>query len=192
MDERWRGRLVVLIVVAMLAWSAYGLFFLLLLGTPSIEGAEEVARQARLMIGGGWLAGLVVGAAAVIGLRRRTFDETPSARRVVAAIVGLGLIATIVVAAYWMRAPAPVLFLWGPLALAGLLLVGWASAPRMRRRLLEALVIFGAGCLGIAALWFGLPPGSMQFGLWQLLALVAVVAATWWALGLARRRHARS
>jgi hypothetical protein len=181
-----------LVLLAMLAWTVYCLFFLVSLGVPAIEGAAEVADYARLTIIAGWLAGLAIGAVAVLALWRRTFDLTPRRLRVWLAVSGLAMSAVLVIALYWLELSGMLLFLWGPLVAGVLLLVGWASTPPLRQRLRSALVGWLVSFGGVAALWFVLPPGTLSFHFWTLLAFVSFAAAAWWAWPLFRREHPAS
>lgn len=175
-----------LVLLAMLAWTVYGLFFLVLLGVPAIEGAAEIADRIRLTIIGSWLAGLAIGAVAVFALWRRTFDATPTRLRVWLALSSLVMTAVLVIALYWLELSGILLFLWGPLAAGVLLLIGWASTPPLRQRLRRALVGWLVGFGAVATLWFVLPPGKLGFHFWTLLALVSLAAAAWWAWPLLR------
>jgi hypothetical protein len=177
-----------LVSLAMLAWTVYCLFFLVLLGVPAVEGAAEVADQMRLTIIGGWLLGLAIGAVAVLALWRRTFDATPRRLRVWLAVSGSAMSAVLVIALYWLELSGILLFLWGPLVAGVLLLIGWASTPPLRQRLRRALVGWLVGFGAVATLWFILPPGTLSFHFWTLLALVSLAAAAWWAWALFRAR----
>jgi hypothetical protein len=173
-----------LALLAIVAWTVYCLSFFVLLGTPSIEGAENVAAQARLMIVGGWLAGMSVGLVAVYGLWRGVFDQAPRSLRIRLAAAGLFATAVLLGTLYSVGLSGVLVFLWAPIGSAVLLLVGWACRRPMRRRLQLALMGWLIGCAMVAALWLVLPPGALGFHFWTLLALVSVAAATWWAVPL--------
>ena len=179
--QPWRRTAVVLALLCMLAWSIYCLFFLLTLGTPAIEGAAEVAERWRVVIIVGWLAGLAVGSIAVFSLSRGTFDRVARRVRVWIASAAVVLSAAVVVSLYWLELSGVLLFLWGPLAGAVLLLVAWASSPRDRHRLGQAATGWGIGFAAVAALWFVLPSGTLQFHFWTLLFGVTAAAVVWWA-----------
>lgn len=180
MMEPGRRTDVGLVWVAMLAWTGYCLFFLLLINEPAVQGASEVAAQGRFTIIGGWLAGLAIGIVAIFGLRRQTFDSTPRVVRVRLAVSGVVLACVLALALSWAGLLMLMLFLWGPLVAGNLLLTGWASAPPQRQRLRRALVGWSSGFAAVTLLWFVLPPGTLGFHFWTLLALVSLAAATWW------------
>jgi len=139
--EPARKALVSLVLVAMLAWTTYCLFFFLLLQTPSIAGAAEIAYGARLTIIVSWLAGLAIAAVVVFASWRHTFDATPMRLRQWSAAGASVIVVVLVIALYSLR-------------LSGLVL----------------------------------PPGTLGFHLWTLLALLSLAAAAWWAWPLLRAR----
>lgn len=179
---------IVLVLLAMLAWTVYCLFFFVVLQVPSIAGAAEAADQFRLTIVAGWLAGLAIGSIAVLALWRGSFDLTPERIRVRLAVGGFALGGVLVIALYWLDLSWMLLFFWAPLLAGVLLLLGWAATPPLRGRLGRALVGWLVGFAGVATLWFVLPPGTLSFHFWTLLALVSFAAAAWWAWPLIRAR----
>jgi hypothetical protein len=181
----------VLVLMAVLGWTAYCLFFLMLMGVPSIDGAAEEAGGVRLTIVLGWIAGLAVGAVAALGLRRGMFNDTPPRTRARLAVAGVTASAALVVAFYWAGMSGTLLFLWGPILGAVLLLAAWASPPSLRRRLTQAVAGALAGFGVVAALFLILPPGMLGFHFWTLLAVVAFAAAAWWIwpVFMQRTRH---
>ncbi len=186
--EPARKALVSLVLVAMLAWTTYCLFFFLLLQTPSIAGAAEIAYGARLTIIVSWLAGLAIAAVVVFASWRHTFDATPMRLRQWSAAGASVIVVVLVIALYSLRLSGLLVFLWSPMVAGPLLLVGWASPPAVRLRLRRALVLWLVGLGVVAALWLVLPPGTLGFHLWTLLALLSLAAAAWWAWPLLRAR----
>lgn len=191
--EGWRKAGVAIALLAMAAWSLYCAFFFFALATPAIEGAADVTAVWRLAILAGWLSGMVAGAIAILGLTTSRFAGVSAAPRAWLMAAALGTTGAAVVALYWLELSGLLLFFWAPLAATMLLLIAWAAGPTLRRRLALAagawIILFAT----VVIAWFVLPPRTLQFHFWTLLAVVtmAVIAwLTWPALRGAARRLA--
>jgi hypothetical protein len=181
----WRNAGIVLVLLAMLAWSVYIAFWQLTLGVPPIEGAAEQEAWLRLTILVIWLIGLAVGVVALVGLSRRTFDSVPPARRRKLAIGGYAIGGLIVIGLAWFNLIYLLVFGWIPLAAALLLLTAWASPPEMRSRLGLAVLGWAVGVSAVGMAWF-FATDLMRDVVWLAWAVVTVVAAAWWALAPVR------
>lgn len=180
---------IALVLLALVAWTAYIFFWLGTMGVPSIEGAAEEAERIRLAILVIWLVGLAIGATALVGLGRGTFDAVPRSRRVRLAIAGYAIGAAAVVALYWFNLAILLIFAWPALAAALLMLTAWASTADVRRRLGVALIGWLIGVTAVGAAWF-VATHVMRELLWLGWGVVTLAAAAWWALALVRVRPA--
>jgi hypothetical protein len=184
--EPWRRAGIAIALLAMAGWTVYCVFFFVALATPAIEGAAQATALWRLIIIGGWLAGIVVGTVTIRGFAANTFAGVRPALRTRLAVAALVTAAAAVAALYWLEMSVLLVFFWGPLAAAVLLLVAWAAGPATRRRLGVAAGAWLLGFAAVAALWFALPSGTLQFHFWTLLGVVTAAVVAWWTWPMLR------
>ncbi len=193
--EPWRKDGIAIALLAMAAWTVYCAFFFLALATPAVEGAAEATALLRLAIVGGWLSGMLVGTIAMLGFARNTFAGVRATTRAWLAAVALLTTGAAVVAFYWSELSVLLIFFLAPLTAGVLLLMAWAAGPAMRHRLAVAIGAWLIGFVAVAALWFALPPGTLQFHFWTILGAVTAAVVAWciWpSLRSAARRLAAS
>ncbi len=184
-----RGVAIVLVLLAMLGWTAYMAFWFFMLHAPPLPGAVEDLARTKLAMVAIWVVGLGIGGLGVIGLWRRTFDKAPRAWRVRLAKAGVAAAVVVVVAAYWFEVASLLVFGWPALIAGVLMLLAWASTSRMRDRLGTAVLIWFAGVALAAVAWF-FATRIVGHNIWLIWALVSAVAVVWWLLPHLRPKRA--